>query len=333
MIFRNQSIYSIDLQRDEANLLAVLPVSGSVRLFGRCRFFARMLRLDPKCVARLSEYKYVICVQGKLCLLDMEKKCASVLREMRKGYGTLNFCEADDGIYYGDYGRNPGHDEINIYHIDNDLNHRTVFTFPKGCVRHVHNIIRDGDGYIVLAGDNEPMAGIYRANSDWSDVKPWCVGEQRYRAVMGFPYDGGLLYATDSVETENHIRLIGADGDEHVLTGINGSCINGCEIKDYYLFSTTVEPHEGGGFRHKFTYRLGGGIKNREVHIVAVNKKDLTCRVVKRFKKDFWPMGLLQYGCVRFAGGQGSRENDFWCSPVACKGVDGRSVLVKINGD
>jgi hypothetical protein len=218
---------------------------------------------------------------------------------------------------------------VNIYRIDSDLEINIVYTFPQGSIRHIHNIRCDESGFLIMTGDNEKKAGIYRVSKDWGNVEPWKIGEQRYRTVAGFPYQGGLLYATDSVEKENHIRYIGKDGDEKVLSAINGSCIYGCETKGFFLFSTTVEPHEGQGLMHKFTYRLGGGIKNRNVEIVAVDKKDLSFNVVKQLHKDNWPMVLFQYGRVRFAGGQ-QVSDAVWCSPVACRNYDGKTIKIEL---
>ena len=330
LLFKNLSFYVVDFESGLLDMIAPLPVGGRKRLISHNRLANRLIRLEPRCAGELDEKRFVVCVVGKLWVVDIQTKTVSALDNMRPGYSLLNFCESNGCLYWGDYGTNPNHDKINIYQLDGNLNQKIVYSFPKGSIRHIHNIIKDGDGFIIMAGDNEPQAGIYHANADWAEVKPWKCGEQRYRAVVGFPYKGGLLYATDSVETENHIRLIEADGTEKILEAINGSCIYGGEIKDYFLFSTTVEPHEGRGKLSMLSYRLGGGIKSREVHVIAVSKKDLSVKIVKKFKKDIWPMKPFQYGRAIFAGGQEQNEDGFWCSPVACKGVDGKSVWLTV---
>lgn len=330
LIFKNLTFYTADLREGVTSKVTSLPVDRLKRLLSSFRLTNRLIRIEPRCAGKLDENRFVVCVVGKLWVVDIQTKTVSALDNLRPGYSLLNFCENNCCLYWGDYGTNPNHNEINIYQLDGNLNQKIVYSFPKGSIRHIHNIIKDGDGFIVMVGDNEPQAGIYHANADWTEVKPWKCGEQKYRAVVGFPYKGGLLYATDSVETENHIRFIEADGTEKILEAINGSCIYGGEIKDYFLFSTTVEPHEGGGKLSMLSYRLGGGIKSREVHVIAVSKKDLSVKIVKKFKKDIWPMKPFQYGRAIFAGGQEQNEDGFWCSPVACKGVDGMSVWVTV---
>lgn len=310
--------------------IAELPTSGIKGILGHFQLTNRMLRMEPRCAGRLSEQKYIVSVLGKLWLVDISQSKLVELRGMRQGYSLISFCVDNGRLYWGEYGANPSHNNINIYCIDSNLNLNIVYTFPKGTIRHIHGIIKDGDGFIVMTGDNEDGAGIYRVNTDWTQMEPWKIGEQKYRAVVGFPFEGGLLYATDSVETENHLRLIEADGNEHILTPINGSCIYGCETKDYFLFSTTVESHEGGGLRKLFSNELGGGIKSRDVHILAVDKQNLGIRVVKKYRKDIWPMKLFQYGRVTFAGGQTEATEGVWCYPIACVGTKGQSEYIRL---
>ena len=329
LVFKNMSFIDVDLETGNTSVIVSLPVNAKTRLFSRIRLLNRIMRLEPRCAGRLDEHLFIVNVVGKVWLLDVQKKEVRVLLNLREGFSVLNFCEKDGSVYWGDYGVNPDYDEINIYRLDGDLKLSVVYSFPKGDIRHIHNIIKDSDEFVVLAGDNEPQAGIYRFNSDWSEVKPWKIGQQKYRAVVAFPCNGGLLYATDSVETENHIRFISANGEESILSSLNGSCIYGCETHNDYIFSTTVEPHEGGGKLALFSNKLGGGIKSREVTMVAVSKKDLSVRQVASFKKDGWPMKLFQYGRCIFAEGQ-ENANSVWCSPAACRHYDGKTIRIDI---
>lgn len=331
ILFRNLAFYMVDLRDRKRRLITHMPLSYRRNaIMSYCRLLTRLVRLEPKCAGRLDENRYVVCVLGKLWLLNAQERTITQLAAMRSGYSILNFCEHDGCLYWGDYGTNSNHEEINIYRLDKNLHRDIVYRFAPNSIRHIHNIISVDNGFIVMAGDNEPQAGIYHANADWTEVIPWKIGQQKYRAVVGFPYKGGLLYATDSVETDNYIRLISANGEEKILTAINGSCIYGTEIKDYYLFSTTVEPHEGRGIKNLFSNKLGDGIKSKDVHIIAVNKYDLSVRVVKEYKKDIWPMKLFQYGAIIFPKGQEDNIKGVWCYNVACRKHDGKSEYIKI---
>lgn len=333
LVYDRLSFYLVNLEDSSKELVTSLPIGGWKRLLSRFRVFSRLLRLEPRSAIRFADNKYLISVLHKIWLLDTQKKELRAIHESRKGFtDCLNFFEYNSEVYWGDYGENVPHEPINIYKMDVEGKVDIVYTFAGGEVIHCHNIFLDENKshFWLLMGDNEPHAGIYKASLDWKEVTPIKMGKQCYRTVVGFPCKGGLLYATDSVDFENHLRLIEADGTERVLAEINGSCIYGGETNDYFLFSTTVEPRAGSGFWHKFENRLGGGINSWDVHLIAVSKTDLSIKILKKYHKDWLPMVLFQYGRVRFAGGQEQNEDGFWCSPVACKGVDGKSVWLTV---
>ena len=324
ILFKQMSFYVVDLTTGEKIPIAKLPVSKKTKILSRSRVLSRLKRLEPKCAGRLSETEFVVSLLRSCWLIDTARGICEKLCDNPAGFSeVINFCSVQDGVYWGDYGRNTEYREVKVYHLGKDHRISVVHTFPVGTVRHIHNIVEDDNGFVLFVGDNEAEAGIYKVNKDWSEVKPWKTGQQKYRAVVGFPYNGGVLYATDSVETENNIRLITVEGEEKLLAPLNGSCIYGCETKDDFLFSTTVEPHEGGGLKSLLIDSLGGGIRSRDVTIMAVSKKDLTARQV-------WPMKLFQYGRCIFAGGQ-EKQSVAWGSPVACRYYDGKTILLDIN--
>ncbi len=332
LVFKNLTFYRVGLNNNKSELIVSIPVGKIKSFLCRFRITNRLLRIEPRCSVRVGPSRFFISLLHKVWLLDIEANTINEIYSGRKNFSDcLNLCNCNGDVYWGDYGANVIHEPVNIYRYSNNKKIDIVYTFPAGDVMHIHNIFMDDkkEFFWVLAGDNEKKAGIYKANLNWNEVKPWKTGEQKYRAVVGFPCQGGLLYATDSVETENHLRLIDTEGEEHVICPINGSCIYGCETKEHYLFSTTVEPHEGTGFWRKFDNRLGGGIKSRDVHIIAVSKKDLSYRIVQKLHKDWWPMVFFQYGRVRFAGGQ-ENNSSVWCSPVACCHYDGKSIKLDL---
>ena len=329
LLFYRMSFYLVDLTTGTKTFVCSLPVGKKTTLLAQSRILSRLKRLEPKCAGRLSETEFVVSLLRSIWIVDVQKKSCTKLCDNPEGFSeVINFCSTPEGVCWGDYGRNNGLKEVRIYRVDADRQVEVLCTFEAGTVRHIHNIVQDGEGFLLFVGDNEARAGIYRVNRDWTEVVPLRTGEQKYRAVVGWPYQGGVLYATDSVETENHIRYISADGEEKELGSLNGSCIYGCETKDYYLFSTTVEPHEGGGIKSLFIEKLGGGIKSRNVTIVAVDKKDLAVKQVASYHKDCWPMKLFQYGRCIFTGGLKDR-NTVWCSPVACKKYDGKTIKIE----
>ena len=332
LLYRNFCIYQYVIKNETIRSVCMIPSNGLKNILSRFRLSNRLLRLTPRCCEKLSDCQYVLSLCNKTWVVNISIGTVTAINTERVGFSTpLNLCRCNNKIYWGDYGANPSYESVNIYELNDSLEMKTVYTFQSGAVRHIHNIIFDAelDGFWVLTGDNEKNAGIYKATKDWQTVTPFKTGEQKYRAVVGYPCQGGLIYATDSVEHENFLYYINSQGVESILTTINGSCIYGGETKDYYLFSTTVESPEGGGIKAMLSTRLGGGIKNRNVELLRVDKHTKQISIVTSYIKDCWPMKLLQYGVITIPSGQ-ECDNALWIHPIACRNADGCNIKLKV---
>lgn len=302
------------------------------RILSRFRLFSRLFRLEPRCIVRLLDAEFLVCLCHQLWILNAEKRSITSVWSARTGFSTpLNLSSDGENVYWGDYGNNPGRENVNIYRMNKEHEIDICYSFSSGSIRHIHNIIYDRslNKYWVLTGDNDKSSGIYLAAIDWSEMKPIKVGKQEYRAVVGFPYRDGLLYATDSIMNENFVYYLNLKDNSVIrLALLNGSCIYGTENRNAFFFSTTVEPVEGRGFFSMFTYRLGLGIKNNKVHLVRVDKITNKVEIIREFTKDILPMKLFQYGSIMFPKGQ-EISNDLWIYVMACQKFDGKSILIK----
>jgi len=308
--------------------IASLPFSGILLLLIRLRIVSRFLRLEPRSIGQLTETKFVVSILRKIWLLDLKTKSLEVLMINGEGWSNpLNFCSDGESLYWGDYGSNPYHLPVKIYRLDQDLKLTTVYQFSSNLIRHIHNILWDKERhhFFILTGDLESTSGIYLASADWKIVKPVKVGNQQYRAVVAFLYKEGLIYATDSVVNENHIYILNEGGIRKICK-IPGSCIYGVEIKDYYVFSTTVEPPEGRNVLNMFSYKLGEGIVDRYSHVILVRKDNLCVDEIFKTRKDWLPMKLFQYGSIMFPQGQGNSK-ELWGYIMACH-KDGHTIKI-----
>lgn len=304
-------------------------------LWKKLRLFDRLLRLSPRLATKIDDRTFIVARKPGIYLLDFNTCTISELIGCREGFTIpLSFCNCNNSVYWGDYGYNRDRKEVNIYqYLNNTI--KVIHTFKPGEVRHVHNIIYDAvhQRFWIFTGDTEKHAGIWLASNDFSEIHPLATGGQKYRAVIGFSTSEGIIYATDAVEEDNFIYSLQLTNNEEVkltkLMPINGSCIYGTELCDYYIFSTTVEPHEGGGFFKLFSYELGSGIKNRNVTVIAVAKNDLSHKVIVELEKDWLPMKLFQYGSIQFPNGQ-NNSNELFYNVVACKGFDGKTLKLQV---
>lgn len=331
LLYRRGAFYLAEY--DKIKLLVRCSLSPLKRIASKVRIINRLLRLEPRAVERLSQEKFVVCFAHKIWILDIDKKEMRVVFENRIGWSdTLNFCSDGKCIYWGEYGHNDERGEVKIYRMSQDERVNEAYSFPAGTVRHIHNIFLDQEkgGFWMLTGDNDAKSGIYRVSADWRTVTPIKTGKQRFRAVAGFSYNDGLIYATDSVTDINHIYLLSADGSLKDLAIINGSCIYGTETRTHYIFSTSVEPPEGGSIANMLSHKRGSGIMSRDVHIVTIRKKDLAVKIAAIYKKDWLPLKLFQYGSAMFPKGQ-TQSDRLWHYVMACKGVDGKSLLIDLD--
>lgn len=329
LLFENQTIYKLDTRGEHKERIVSLHSSKTKSLLCHFRLAVRLLRLEPRCAERLDKNKFVVCYAHKIWILDIKNKLFDVLQESREGFSNpLNLCSDGKSVYWGDYGDNVQRKEVNIYRLTSDLKVETIYTFPKRAIRHIHNVIWDEIHmrFFILTGDLEESSGIYVADEKWKTVNPVFTGSQQYRAVVAFPCGEGLIYATDSIKDENNIYLL-QEGNVKLLAPFPGSCIYGAETKDYYAFSSTVEPSEGRGLFNLFSYKLGSGIKDRYAHMVIVRKSDLQVQELLKVKKDLWPMKLFQYGALTFPKGQ-TQSEELYYNIVACKGDGKISSLV-----
>ena len=294
------------------------------------RFLIRLFRREPKYAVPIADNRLLIAMRRKIFLFDAKKKEVSCLVDMRKGFSDpLNICPGTDKwlAIWGDYGQNTERDTIYVYGLKENMTVEIIATFEAGKIRHIHNIIpKLSGGYYIFTGDQEKEAGIYQCDSNFEVIEPVKVGKQKYRAVVGFDTEQGLLYATDAVNEQNYIYIL-KDGEESkIVTDINGSCIYGCRMGKGYLFSTTVEPDENNrGVFSWISSKRGKGILSNDAHLIYVTEK-LKCKVILKYRKDIFPMKLMQYGSIQFPHGMG---NDIWIYPFAVKKRDG--VAVNLN--
>ena len=288
------------------------------------RVLARLFRTEPKYAVPINESQMLLVGHRTIKVVDVEKQAVSDISSSREGFSDpLNICVGSGkwGALWGDYGSNAEHDSINIYGLTQENKVETAYSFESGQVRHIHNIIpKLSGGYYVFTGDQEKRAGIYKTNAAFDQVEPVKIGQQQYRAVVGFDTPKGLLYATDAVNEKNYVYLLDGKGEPQKICALNGSCIYGTEFKGKYYFSTTVEPDENNrGVTAWISSKRGEGILSDEVYLIEIDD-EMNFKTIEKFKKDTLPMKLMQYGTIQFPKGI---TDELWYYPVAVKKYDG----------
>ena len=162
-------------------------------------------------------------------------------------------------IYWGEYFDNAARDEVHIYaSTDAGATWSVAYTFPKGAIRHVHNIVHDpwANCLWVLTGDYGDECRILRAACDFSRVEIVLQGQQQARAVAAIPTEDGLYFSSDTPLESNFIYRL--DRQECYATSpLSSSSIYGCRVGSRVFFSTMVEPSEVNRDRQVRVYASG----------------------------------------------------------------------------
>ena len=108
------------------------------------RVLARLFRTEPKYAAPINESQMLLVGHRAIKVVDVEKQDVEDISSSREGFSDpLNICVGREKwvALWGDYGSNTEHDSVSIYGLTKKKKVETVYTFERGQVRHIHNII------------------------------------------------------------------------------------------------------------------------------------------------------------------------------------------------
>lgn len=295
------------------------------RILGHCKYFFRFFRMGVRAAIAIDEHSLLLSMGNsifELCLLTGKLShgyfCGDGIRPLSftevRGLSTIN-----DGIYFGGYLSNMRRSPVSVYRRIGIDNWEKVYTFPEGSINHIHSIIADPyrDCLWIFTGDFGDASAIWRVRDNFNIVERVYSNSQKYRGCIAFAIPEGLLYATDAPFINNHICLLRPNNRIDELQEINGSCIYGCQWKDNYVFSTTVEGDGRNTSRWEFYFgrKRGAGIVDDYVHMYCGNINEGFTEIYKE-KKDYMPYYTFQFGVFRFPYGINNSKNLLF-QPVA----------------
>lgn len=267
------------------------PAEWWRRLTVRSRFSARLVRDGFHALAVLHSGGVVGAVPGAIVTLRAGDDRFQVSHRITRGTRPLHITAVPGGsVYWGEYFDNAARDEVHIYASnDGGVTWQVAYTFAKGSIRHVHNIVHDRWQHClwIFTGDYGEECRILRADCGLRNVDIVMKGKQQTRAVAAVACENGLYFSTDTPLEKNFIYRLDAHGNLFNLAAVNSSSIYGCRVEDRLYFSTMVEPSEVN--------------RDGEVHIYGVHQE---WQQFVAWKKDRWPMGLFQYGNAMFPDGE-----------------------------
>ena len=256
-----------------------------------------MFRDGFHALATLGSGHIVAAVPGAILTLAPGESEFRLSHRVLRGTRPLHIAVTpDDHIFWGEYFDNPARDEVHIYvSTDRGATWNVAYTFPRGAIRHVHNIVYDewANCLWVLTGDNASECRILRASCDFSNVETVLSGHQQARAVALVPTPEGLYFSSDTPLESNHVYRLDRGGTLTELAPLSSSSIYGCRVGSGIFFSTMVEPSQ---------INLDSNVRLYGSH------DGLQWRSLMQWRKDFLPMSLFQYGNALLPDGRNSTE-------------------------
>ena len=283
------------------------------------RLTSRLLRDGFHALAVLSTGHLAGAVPGHIvrCLPgDREfRSCHRVLRGMRPLHITVG---PNDQLLFGEYFDNQERSEVNIYgSTDKGENWDTVYTFPAGSIRHIHNIVFDewANCYWVLTGDEAHEPQVLKASLDFHDVEIVISGSQQARAATLVPANNAVYFSTDTPSERNHVYQFDRTGELTAVSEISGSSIYGCAVNGSLFFTTMVESSEVNSDRNVRLYASADGE---------------TWESAMVWTKDHWPMRFFQYGNAFLPDGINTTDL-LAVTTIAVRGADMITSLYRVH--
>ncbi len=282
------------------------------------RLASRLARDGFHALALLSSGQLLAAVPGAIVALNPGEQEFRISHRILRGTRPLHITTTPDGhLYWGEYFDNFERDEVHIYASTNHGNTwHVAYTFAKGAIRHVHNIVYDSwqNCLWILTGDNGSECRILRASFDFRNVETVLSGNQQARAVAAVPAEDGLYFSSDTPLETNFVYRLDGDGNLGKLSGLDSSSLYGCRVGKGIFFTTMVEP----------------STINLERSVCVYGSLDrINWKRKLEWEKDRWPMHFFQYGNAILPDGKNT--TDFLAvSTIAVQPGDGETSIWRV---
>ncbi len=142
---------------------SAVPISRYKHTLARSPLVARLLRYNVAVFQIMDDGTRIAIAREGIYRADPGESQMSLSFRIKRGSRPMNICVDGSRVIFGEYGDSYKDLEPYIYvSEDRGRTFEVAYTFPRGSIRHVHNIIVDpyGDHYWVLVGDYDTQPGI-----------------------------------------------------------------------------------------------------------------------------------------------------------------------------
>lgn len=261
-----------------------IPTSSWKSLAARVQLGARLLRYYVAAFQVLADGSRVaVARDGIYHAASGETRMKQTFR-ITRGSRPISLTVDGNRVLFGEYGNGYESTEVIIYlSEDGGRTFDAGYRFPKGSIRHVHNLLPDPsrDGYWVLVGDYGPQPGVGLLSRDMRTMNWLCRGHQRVRLASAIVTPDCLLCGTDSDYERNFIvRIDKQSGRVDNLLEVEGTSLYSACFGPVRVISTCVEPNPACPSRECALYT---SLNGEDWTRTAVHRKDLYNAVYFQF--------------------------------------------------
>ncbi|HYL16887.1 MAG TPA: hypothetical protein VEV41_27895 [Terriglobales bacterium] len=257
------------------------------------RLTSRLFGDGIHALAILGSGHIVGAVPGAIITLAPGETEFRISHDLVRGARPLHITATPDRrLFWGEHFDNPRVEEVHIYASeDRGMSCEVAYTFPKGTIRNVQNVVYDEweNCLWVLTGDDGAECRIVRASCDFKQLDIVLSGNEQARAVALIPMKDALYFSSNTLSGSNRVYRLDRAGDLTELASLSGSSLSGCQVGDSIFFSTVVEPSDASSGGNVYLYCSRGGQKWQRV---------------LEWEKDYWPAALFQHGKVLLPDGK-----------------------------
>jgi len=264
---------------------------------------SRLLRKGVHHFIPIDENHSAYIYNKKLCVTDGSKM---MLDLPIPGSRPLSFEKIGNEIIFGEYRSNPERSPVSVFAIQ--LGNKPVlqkkYTFKN--IRHIHGVYRDPftHSIYITTGDENNEAAIWNTTNNFKTIEKILSGSQQTRAIKLLFDEHYIYFGSDTSYEKNYLYKLDKQSKELTqITDVGSSVFHGCKVKNWFFFSTAIEPSRINKTRYAELWASPDGNK---------------WRCILKLKKDILLMKYFQYGQIFFPNGPGDDSN-LWISPFATK--------------
>ena len=301
-----------------------IPLKNLIwKIIIKFRLFRRVLRLDKSNMSFTANRKYLIIIYlGEIYRFEIEKKLLEKVHKLENSRNTLHmgFLYKNGYFYIGEYGNKNKNKRVPIWRgEENGKYWKKIYSFPPNKIKHIHGIYSDeySNNIWITTGDFLGQCWLIKTDNDFSQLKYYGDGSQKYRTVNMIFTNKYIVWGMDSLLEKNFLYLMNRNSEEIRRVdklNLRGPIWYMKKLEDGFLVQTSVEK--------------GKGVTTKEAKIYF--SKDLFhWKEIIRFKKDFLPMPYFKNGIVSFSEGiQTSKE--FYIFGEGLINLEGKSKKCRI---